>query len=379
MKTKLFTHPLLPAIAALVGTAIGAGILGIPYAILQSGVLVGLGYLFLLTGVVLLLNLMYGEAILRTDGDHQLAGYAKKYFGTGGEIVATIATFIGIYGALLAYIIKGGEFLAFIFSADPLVFSLLFAGLGALLVLIGLKILSDVEIFLTFGIICLVILLLAVSYSNISIDNYSPLVVNNLHLLLIPYGVILFALHGASVIPEVEEILRKDRQLLKKAIFIGTLTPAVLYLIFALTVIGISGSATSDDAFTGLVNFLPEWVSIAGALLAVLAMGTSFLTLGYVLRETYYRDWGINKHAAWAFACLLPVGLFFLGSQNFITVLGTTGAITGSLTGVIVIAVYNQARKRGTKEPEYSINVPSAVQVLLAVILSAGALLTIFL
>ncbi len=374
MKTKF-----LQATAALVGTAIGAGILGIPYAILQSGVLVGLGYLFLLAGVVLVLNLMYGEAILRTDGDHQLAGYAKIYLGTGGEVAATIATFVGIYGALLAYIIKGGEFLGFIFGADPFIFSLLFAALGSLLVLIGLNILSDVEIFLTFGIVCLVILLVAVAHSSISIANYFPLAVNNLHFLLLPYGVILFALHGASVLPEVEEILRSDHHLLKKAIFFGTLTPAVLYLIFALTVLGISGSFTSDDAFTGLVSFLPDWVSIAGALLAVLAMGTSFLTLGYVLRETYYRDWGMDKRAAWALACLLPVVLYFLSSQNFIQVLGTTGAITGSLTGIIVIALYNQARKKGQKEPEYRLHVPRSLQFLLAFLLSAGALLTIFL
>ncbi len=374
MKAKL-----LQATATLIGTAIGAGILGIPYAVAQAGVLVGLGSLILLSGVVLLLNLMYGEVILRTKGDHQLAGYAQIYFGHVGEVLATIASLVGIYGALLAYIIKGGEFLTFIFGANPLLCSLLFAFLGSILVLIGLKALSGVEIFLTLGIIGLVILLFFVAHSQISLANYAPLVVSEFHLLLLPYGVILFALHSASVIPEVEEILRHEHTLFKKAIILGTLIPACAYLLFTLTVLGISGGVTSDDAITGLVKFLPAWISIGGALLAVFAMATSFLTLGYVLRETYYRDWGVNKYVAWAISCLVPVALFFLVSHDFIKVLGTTGAITGSLTGIIVLVIYSKVRKQGERRPEYKLNIPWFLQVFLGFILVLGGVLTVVL
>lgn len=374
MKTKL-----LRAISALVGTAIGAGILGIPYTVMHAGILVGLGYLLLLTGVVLILNLMYGEAVLRTKGDHQLAGYAKIYFGLGGEILATVASLVGIYGALLAYVIKGGEFLAFIFNTNPVVSSVFFAGVCSLLVLIGLKILSEVEIFLTIGILGLVVLLIAVASSQISPVNFSPLAVFEIPFLLLPYGVVLFALHSASVIPEVEEILRLEHRLLKRAIIFGTLIPAVVYLLFALTVLGICGRFTSDDAITGLEAFLPVWVSVGGALLAVFAMGTSFLTLGYVLKETYYRDWGINRYTAWAFSCLIPLALFFFVSKDFIAVLGTTGAITGSLTGIIVLGIYSRARREGTRKPEYSLAVPPAVRILLGFVLFLGGLLTVVL
>ena len=69
------------AISVLVGTCIGAGVLGIPYVAAQSGFLIAVGYILFIGGVLILINLYLGEIILRTKGNHQLAGYVEKYFG----------------------------------------------------------------------------------------------------------------------------------------------------------------------------------------------------------------------------------------------------------------------------------------------------------
>ena len=81
MKNKVFR-----AISALVGTVIGAGIFGIPYVVAKIGFLPGIFYLLTLGTLVLFLNLLYGEVILRTPGDHQLTGYAEIYLGKFGKI-----------------------------------------------------------------------------------------------------------------------------------------------------------------------------------------------------------------------------------------------------------------------------------------------------
>ena len=102
------------ALAALIGTTVGAGIFGIPYVISKSGIGPGLFYFFILGGAVLLLHLFFGEIVLRTKEKHRLIGFAQKYLGNWGKFLITISTILGLVGALLAYIILGGDFLKII-------------------------------------------------------------------------------------------------------------------------------------------------------------------------------------------------------------------------------------------------------------------------
>jgi amino acid permease len=69
------------AAATLVGCTIGAGILGIPYVVAQAGFITGAITIILLGALMLMLNLFTGEIALRTEGDHQLPGYAERYLG----------------------------------------------------------------------------------------------------------------------------------------------------------------------------------------------------------------------------------------------------------------------------------------------------------
>ena len=100
----------LEAIATLTGMVIGAGILGIPYVIAKSGFLTGLIDLVIIGLAILVLNLYVGEIVLRTKEKHQLTGYAKKYLGKWGKRLMMFSMVFGLYGALIAYTIKEGEF-----------------------------------------------------------------------------------------------------------------------------------------------------------------------------------------------------------------------------------------------------------------------------
>ena len=115
------------AIATLVGTIIGAGVLGIPYAISKSGFIPGMIILVILGFAVLILNLCVGEVALRTKGRHQLPGYAEKYLGKWGKHVMSFSIIFAIYGALIAYFIGSGNVLADIFNLGN--WSFLFLGL----------------------------------------------------------------------------------------------------------------------------------------------------------------------------------------------------------------------------------------------------------
>src|SRR3989344_2790109 len=68
--TKTFT-----GISILVGAIIGAGFLGIPYVLMQSGFAIGVIEIIILASVMILVMLYLGEITLRTRGEHQLVGY----------------------------------------------------------------------------------------------------------------------------------------------------------------------------------------------------------------------------------------------------------------------------------------------------------------
>lgn len=365
MKNKTFR-----AAAALIGTTIGAGIFGLPFVVAKIGFVPGTVYLLGLGLLTLLLNLCYGEVILRTPGDHQLTGYAKIYLGKRGRTVAFLALVLTIYGALLAYFIKIGEFLSFVFGFGlPFYWSLGFLLAVALALFFGLRAVSVLGGFLVILLLGMIVLLGAAGLPEIDLSNFSGF---NPKFLFLPYGVILFALSGASVVPEMEEILRQEHKKLKQAISIGTLIPLFFYILFVSLVVGVCGGSTSEDAVLGLVQFLPAWAADLGAILGILTMGTSFLTLGYVLREVYFRDFKIPKVFAWLLVCSGPPVLYFLGAKSFIEIIGATGALMGGLTGILIVLMFLKAKRLGKRKPAFTLSLPKPFIKLLVFVFLLG-------
>jgi len=104
----------LIASSILIGSCIGAGVLGIPYVASKSGFLIALFYIFFVGGIILLINLYLGEVALRTNGTHQLSGYTEKYLGTKWRKLMEFAFIFGVYSAIVAYLIGMGESLSFL-------------------------------------------------------------------------------------------------------------------------------------------------------------------------------------------------------------------------------------------------------------------------
>lgn len=363
-------HRVYRATSSLIGTTIGAGMFAIPYVVSKFGFWSGIVYLLALGILNLILNLIYGEIILRTFGDHQLSGYGQLYLGKRGKAIATIALFFSLYGALLAYLVKTGEFLALISSVQNSFFwTIVFFLLSSLAIFFGLRAVSTLENFITVALLGLTLLMVGLGFGKINVLNLSRV---NFSYFFLPLGVILFAYSGSSVIPEMEEILRREPHKLKKSIIIGSAVPILIYLLFTVAVVGVCGNLTSDDAISGLSLFFPPWMVILGALLAILAMASSYLTIGYVLKEVWFRDIAIDKTLSFILACSPPLILFILGAKNFIDILQFTGAISGGLIGILTIKMFQKAKFLGGRKPAYSLSLPKAVIVLLYLVFFFG-------
>ena len=107
---------LLGASSILIGTMIGAGLLAIPYIISQAGFWIGMLDLVIIAIILTTIHLYLGEITLRTKGFHQLTGYAERYIGKTGKKIMFIAMILGVYGALVAYLIGEGYALSAILA-----------------------------------------------------------------------------------------------------------------------------------------------------------------------------------------------------------------------------------------------------------------------
>ena len=349
------------SISVLVGTIVGAGIFGLPYAFAKSGFIVGLIYLLLLIVVFYLISLCYAEVILRTKDKLEMAGYVERYLGKKGKILITFSFILGIYGALVAFTIGVGEFLFSLlnplFGGSQLLWSLIFWAIASLLVLKGIGAVSRIQVVMAFGLIIIVLLVFGLSYPYLNIDNLKTINVKNI---FFPYGVVLFAFGGVSAVPTIRRILGDKVGLLKKSLALGILIPTLIYIIFCFSVVGVSGINTSETALVGLTGFTNGNILLISGIFGILAMTTTFLILGLILKELFSRDYKIPLFSAWALTVFIPLFIFLLGLRSFILVIGLSGGILSGIQGIILIATYYQAKKKGDRTPEFTFNLPKA-------------------
>lgn len=365
-------------IATIVGTTVGVGMFGIPIVFAKAGFGIGVLFLAILTAIVILLNLMYGEVVLRTQARHQLIGYAEKYLGPVSKRFLLFTLVFSVYGALLAYVIISGTFLSnffsFYFYVSPTTLSYIFFILASLMILAGLRAVAwfDLGMLVFFCVVVASIMIFGVRHINL--HNY---ILWGKEYWFLPFGVIFFALSGASAIPLAREIITGNEMRFKKSIILGTLIPAVLYLILTFFVVGVSGETTSPDAISGLSSSLGEKIVFLGSIFGFLAVSTSFLGMGVSLKESFQYDFKLKKSTAWLLVILPPLLLFYLGMNNFIDVIGVVGGVALSLEGIFLLFLYLKAKKLGDREPEYSLSVPRAAIYLLVVVFAFAIVYTL--
>lgn len=367
------------SLSILLGTIIGAGVFGIPYVIEKSGIVLGLFYLLILGGAVFFIHLFFGEAILRTSGNFRLPGLSQRYLGGWGKNLTSLSVTIGVTGALLAFLILGGQFLNILLAdgLSEIQLTLIFGAALSYFIFRGVKLIASATVLtniLFFSAIAALIFfaLPKFSISNINIINTSDI--------FLPFGVILFSLIGWSAVPEIIGFLKspQDKKEIKKVITASTILVVLFYILFAMILIGVAGKSTSQDALSGLAPFLGKKVIFLGALAGLITLADSFLVLGLYLRNTFIYDFKLSRNLSALIACGLPLILFLAGFRSFINALGFTGTIMGVIEGIIIILIFKKAKIAGDRVPEYSLKVHPFLLYFLMAILILGALTQFF-
>lgn len=357
----------------LTGTIIGAGILGLPYVISRVGILIGIIMIILLGLLVLYIKLCLGEITLRTKGDHQLPGYAKKYLGIWGERIMFFSITFGVYISLIAYLIGEGESLSLFLtgsSSYAIYFVFGFWLLMSLLLHQGLKGLRKIE---TWGVLAIIIIILSIAiyyFPSINFSNYAYSYPTNI---MFPFGVIIFAFLGFACIPELRIEIKGSKKNLKKAIIIGVAIPMILYITFCSVFIGVLGQNITEVATLSFGNGIK--------LLGIFTMLTSYFVLTFSLKDIYDFDLHM-KHFDFIFVSLLPL-LFYLilyafNMLNFIKILGIGGTISGGFTAIIALVMHLKSKKSNIKKPEYTIYNNWFITIMISIIFIIGMFYIIF-
>jgi len=366
MKRKLFT-----AVATLSGTVIGAGFLGIPFVVSRSGYLIGLGWMAFISIMMIFVSLMMGEIVLSSKSLHHIAGYSSKYLGKKTKLLVLIASIVGFYSALVAYLIGEGESLSFLFFGNSnyvIWFGLGFWFIMAILTFGGIKEFRKVEP-ITVGLVLLVVLVLGIiNFGNIDLTNLNTF---NTAQFFTPFGVVLFAFLGISAIPEMKRVLGKNQSLMKKSIIIGNLIPLFVYIVFTTIVLGLYGTNVTEVATIGFGKIV--------TMLGVVTMFGAFLALSLALQDTYRFDLYLHKKIAWLLGVVIPLVLFVLikvfDFAGFTKVLSFGGAISGGFLSIIILLVHEHLKDfdgRKHREPEFKIKLPLMIKILFIIVFIVG-------
>lgn len=367
------------SLTVMMGGIIGVGIYGLPYAFSRAGALLSLVELLLVAVSMLVMLLAYSELILQFPGRPRLKSVIGRYLGAPWSHLATLAFIVGAWGALLSYTIVGGTFLHAILSpwlgGLPFWYQLTFFAICAFMLIGGLGFVSRLEVvFISLMMLVLAIIVIgALPYFDVS-----HLATINWDQARLPFGVILFATAGLGVIPEVADVLGKQKHLLlKKTVWTGSLLITAIYAIFSLTVVAVSGSRTSPEGIIGLGPIVGSWMVDLASIIGLVTLFSSFMMLGLEIINTLTFDFRRRYLWSWLAAVGVPLFAFLFGARNFIKVISFTGGFSVGLVGLLLVTTYLQAKKHPSTAKR-SLSLPTGALYFCGLIYLLALGLTIF-
>jgi hypothetical protein len=240
-----------------------------------------------------------------------------------------------------------------------LVWGIIFFGVCAILVILGLHTVAKADVIFAALFVVLVTVIATLAAPRIASVNFTT---GDITQILFPFGVIIFALGGTAAITLLNNILKGQAHRLGRAIVWGSVIATVISLVFTLAVLGLGGAQTTPDSLGTVQQHLPPIASLAMAIFGLAAMGTTFLTYSLVLRDMYMFDYKLKRGLALFLTLIFPLAFFFLNMTSFVGAISFVGSVTGGLSGILYVLMYRRARVIGRRQPEFQISFPLWIQ-----------------
>ena len=336
---------LVPA-GILASLIVGAGMFSLPHVFVRTGVVYGLIALLFFTWVSISLNARYAKIIDQNGTNNRFAGYAKKYLGQKGYVSDLIFALGGIVFALTVYIALAASFFTLVFPLFPAVIgALAFWVIGTIIVFLGAKNAFTASLTVFVAMTAIIIFFGLFALVRGGVDNLTTLVLFDYNNLFLPFGPLLFALSGRAALSSVREGYKEKEYSLQgfqKAIRLGVIIPAIIYIVFVVAVIALSPQGVTPDSVTGLTA-LPAWGLAVIGILGLLAILDSYVLLGMEFTGIVSKDIGRSRKISYLLLAIIPIAIYFLGTSDFLILVGITGGIFLAIESIMVILMGKRA------------------------------------
>ncbi len=335
---------LLHGIRPLVATVVGVGFFSLPYVFAQAGFGIAFGELAFLVLVQILFLHIYADLALVKKHHARFLHIIGDAFGPIGNVLAVMSFFGMLWGAMIACLLTGGEFLSYVARAwipvSGNAMSLVLGGIFALALLGGAGVVRSVQRYLVPFFFFTIAVLGFFAFPSVSLENLLQI---TWQAWTLPLGVILFSLSAISAIPEMRDALHGNGPQLRRVIFWGMVGIGFAYAAFSLIVVGITGNATPEQAIAAFAGVAP-WMVLLGSLLGLSTVTTAYINVGSALINTLLFDAKVRFIPAWFFIVSVPFVAVFFGVKNVVGVLEYAGGVCASLLGILVLLAYEKAR-----------------------------------
>lgn len=353
------------AFGLFVGGVIGVGVFGLPAALQAAGVGAFLAQVVIVGVLAWWMHRCVVDVVQATGGRHRIPGYARLLLPPWAARLAGGANVLGLFGALVAYLLAGGSFVHLLFEGvvplPPAGATILFLLPGSLLLLWGLRALPTIEL----AILALFLLVLGV-LPFAARDAFSAQALTQVPAwpgALIPYGVLLFSFWGVSLIPETFELAGRSRRRSTAVLAAGLVTAALSYVLFAVLVSGVTGEQTTEDALTGLRETLGGGALVLALVFGILTTFSSYLALALTLLRTFVVDARLPRLLAWSLTVGAPLSIALL-TPSLLAVLAFTGAVFLGIEGLAIVAMWWRVAGRARRARRLSTLVAAGLLVL---------------
>lgn len=330
-------------VGTLASTIIGAGVFSLPFVFQSVGARNGLMFLFLFFVVYSIIHVMYAS-LIRENKDLEFGGLAKKYFGKRGYAVQWL-TILELTTVCIAYLALAPEFFLILFNHLPASISvILFLFLGVICMTLPMKF---VEIFETVGLAGIIILIGIIGWFGIISPNTVQWVTRTAGVsqYLLLFGPLLFALSGRPIIARiVRSVSGEEQKDIPMVLVLGTLIPAALYGIYTLGILAINPHVTEHVVQT--ISLFSPLISQLLSLLGIIALLTSYFVVAGNVRDELVIDIKANKILAFLFAVFVPAILYFLGINNFVSVISFVGGVFLACEGFLIVRMWQKQRNK---------------------------------
>ncbi len=349
------------AVAMIVGTNIGAGVLSMAYASRLAGYMPLLLWLAV-AGVFTTISMLYfSETTLRTRSHHQLSGLAQRYVGSFGAWAIFLSVAVNSIGALTAYMSGSGKILSEFFGISPALGSLLFFLPAAFVLYLGLKAIGKGEKFISIGMVAMTLVLVIATLINERTD-FANLFEGSWIYMIPVFNIAVFCFSAQYVVPEMARGFSHAPKRLPVAVITGMVITFILLAIVPMSVIALNGLENQTEVATlAWGQALGQWAFYTANTFALCAMMTSYWGLGGSFLTNIFDKFkslgsesnAKNRLLVLGIVCVPPFILAYSGMVGFVNALYFAGVFSGVILSIMPILMLRSARKNGDIVPAW--------------------------